>query len=167
MLMLSIFWVTDCSIKGTYIIHANDSISLSYHRLFFSFLGKTPKQTYYIYSFAILKLLYLLRTAPCFLSCILHEYDTSLCSIVGGISVADQAWLQASLPVSSGGLGFRSAVQLALSASAAVSLPVISVILVAFQSPSVPFQEVALDHWSATLFDVPPPSGEAAGIQRA
>ena len=137
---------------------------------FFSFLGKTPKQTYYIYSFAILKLLYLLRTAPCFLSCILHEYDTSLCSIVGGIYVADQAWLQASLPVSSGGLGFRSAVQLApsaFSASAAVSLPVISVILVAFQSPSVPFQEVALDHWSATLFDVPPPSGEAAGIQRA
>ena len=34
-------------------------------------------------------------------------------------------------------------------------------------SPSVPFQEVALDHWSATLVDVPPPSGEAAGIQRA
>ena len=86
------------------------------------------------YSFAIPKLLYLLQTAPCFLSCILHEYDTSLCSIVGGIcnvslSVADQAWLQASLPVSSGGLGFRSAVQLApsaFSASAAVSLSVFS-----------------------------------------
>ena len=79
-------------------------------------------------------------------------------------------WLQASLPVSSGGLGFRSAVQLAPSAflaSAAVSLPVFSAILVAFQSPSVPFQEVAFDHWSATLVDVPPPSGEAAGIQRA
>ena len=63
-------------------------------------------------------------------------------------------WLQASLPVSSGALRFRSAVQLApsaFSASAAVSLPVFSAILVAFQSPSVPFQEVALDHWSATL----------------
>ena len=125
------------------------------------------------YSFAIPKLLYLLHTTLCFFSYSLDEYETFLCSIVGGIcnvslSVADQAWLQASLPVSSGGLGFRSAVQLApsaFSASAAVSLPVFSAILVVFQSPSFPVQEVALDHWSATLVDVPP-SGEAAGIQR-
>uniref|UniRef100_A0A1X7TVW8 Reverse transcriptase domain-containing protein n=1 Tax=Amphimedon queenslandica TaxID=400682 RepID=A0A1X7TVW8_AMPQE len=127
------------------------------------------------YSFAIPKLLYLLQTAPCFLSSTIREYDSSLCSIVSGISnaslsVSDHIWLQASLPVRSGGLGFRCVVQLAPSAflaSAAVSFPVFCAILGAFKAPLIPFQEVALEKWSTTLVDVFPPSGDNAKLQRA
>uniref|UniRef100_A0A1X7V5Z3 Uncharacterized protein n=1 Tax=Amphimedon queenslandica TaxID=400682 RepID=A0A1X7V5Z3_AMPQE len=127
------------------------------------------------YSFAIPKLLYLLQTAPCFLSSTRSEYDSFLCSIVSGIcnaslSVSDHTWLQASISVRSGGLGFRSAVQLAPSAflaTAAVSFPVFCAILGAFKAPLIPFQEVALDQWSTTLVDVSPPSGDNAKLQRA
>ena len=73
------------------------------------------------HSFAIPKLLYCLRSSPCFLSPVLQEYDELLKSIVGdivniGFGDNDPAWSQASLPVSFGGLGIRSAVQLAPSA---------------------------------------------------
>ena len=81
------------------------------------------------HSFAIPKLLYTLRTSPCFLSPNLALYDNRLRSIVGAITNINfepntSAWTQASLPVKYGGLGFRSAVQLApsaLMASAAAS----------------------------------------------
>jgi hypothetical protein len=69
------------------------------------------------YSFAIL---YLLRTSPCFRSPKLEDFNVLLRSItikVVNINLDDETvWLQASLPVSSGGLGVRSAVQLAPSA---------------------------------------------------
>ena len=73
------------------------------------------------HSFACPKLLYTLRTSPCFLSSNLALYDDRLRSIVGAITNIDfelntRAWTQASLPVKYGGLGFRSVVQLALSA---------------------------------------------------
>ena len=73
------------------------------------------------HSFALPKLLYNLRTAPCFLSPALQEYDELLKSIVGHITNIhftedDPAWTQATLPVKLGGLGIRSAVQLAPSA---------------------------------------------------
>ena len=56
------------------------------------------------YSLAIPKLMYILRTAPCFLSSVLGEYDKCLCSIVSSItnvsmSVVDATWHQGSLPV--------------------------------------------------------------------
>ena len=79
-------------------------------------------------SFAIPQLLYLLRTSPSFLSPSLKVYDDVLRSIVGTIAntrLDDNAWNQASLPVK-GGLGIRSAVQLApsafLSSAASVDL---------------------------------------------
>ena len=70
------------------------------------------------HSFAIPKLLYCLRTAPCFLSSMLQSYDDLLKSIVSTItnthfSEDDLAWTQASLPVKFGGLGIRSAVHAA------------------------------------------------------
>ena len=73
------------------------------------------------YSFAIPKLLYTIRTSPCFLSPELQEYDNLLRSIVSGIvnihfDKEDPTWTQATLPVKNGGLEIRSAVQLALSA---------------------------------------------------
>ena len=71
--------------------------------------------------FALPKLLYNLRTAPCFLSPVLQEYDGLLKSSLSGITNIhfgedDPAWTQATLPVKMGGLGVRSAVQLAPSA---------------------------------------------------
>ena len=56
-----------------------------------------------MHSFAIPKLLYNLRTSPCFLSPVLLEYDKLLNSIVGRITnicfdVDDRVWDQATLP---------------------------------------------------------------------
>ena len=70
------------------------------------------------HSFALPKLLYNLRTSPCFLSPVLQEYDKLLQAIMGRITNIhyDPAWAQATLPVKMGGLGIRSAVQLAPSA---------------------------------------------------
>ena len=90
------------------------------------------------HSFAIPKLLYNLRTSPCFLSPKLQEYDNLLRSIVSSIvnirfGEDDPAWTQATLPsVKSGGLGIRSAVQLAPSAymaSAAACSELVSIVL--------------------------------------
>ena len=127
------------------------------------------------HSIAIPKLLYVLRTAPCFLSPRLPAYDEKLCSIVSSIcnvhmTTLDSAWSQASLPVRSGGLGLRSAVQLAPSAfmaSAAASKELMSQILPdAFTNPEV---DAALTCWSDLFCDVspPPPTGDDACAQRA
>ena len=56
------------------------------------------------HSLALPKLLYNLRTAPCFLSPALQEYDSTLKSIVSTIANVhfgedDSTWLQATLPV--------------------------------------------------------------------
>ena len=81
-------------------LHSHDALSLLRH------------------SFAIPKMLHILRTAPCFNSPRLHDYDNLLRSILSRISNIrfednDQSWLQATLPVNMGGLGIRSAVHLA------------------------------------------------------
>ncbi len=70
------------------------------------------------HSFSIPKLRYLLRTAPCFLSSLLEEYDHTLRTILSSVINTpllhnDRAWLQAVLPVKSGGLGVRRAADLA------------------------------------------------------
>ena len=63
------------------------------------------------------KMLYTLRCAPCYNSNILSEYDlvihNTLQSIMN-VNLTDDAWSQATLPVSSGGLGIRLANDLAL-----------------------------------------------------
>ena len=59
-------------------------------------------------SFAIPKVLYLLRTAPCFLAPELRGYDVLLRSLLSSIVniplCNESAWLQASLPVRAGGI---------------------------------------------------------------
>ena len=71
-------------------------------------------------SMAIPKVLYILRTAPCYLSDQLNTFDDALRSILSDVLNSDlsneQAWLQASLHVRAGGLGVRRAAQLAPSA---------------------------------------------------
>ena len=73
------------------------------------------------HSFAIPKLLYTLRTSPCFLSSSLELYDERLRYIISSttnihLGPNDPTWIQASLSVKKGGLGIRSAVHLAPSA---------------------------------------------------
>ena len=73
------------------------------------------------HSFSIPKLLHILRTSPTFTSPLLVSWDNLLMSIVSRITninfrMGDSSWLQATLPVKSGVLGFRSASNLAPSA---------------------------------------------------
>ena len=83
------------------------------------------------HSLAIPKLLYLLKTSPCFLSSSLKIYDDELsvktCSSFNiQLADSDPSWTQSTLPVRHGGLGIRSAMQLAPSsflASAAAAPP--------------------------------------------
>ena len=117
------------------------------------------------HSFAIPKLLYNLRTSPCFLSPALEVYDKTLRTIVSGITnihfeESDPAWLQATLPVKLGGLGVRSAVQLAPSAflaSAAASSDR-HIVPPTLQSFPIPFVEEAERQWSVGD-SVSPPEG--------
>ena len=64
------------------------------------------------------KLLHILRTSLAFSSLLLASYDDLLRSMISKIvnnylNQDDPAWLQATLPIGSGGLGIRSAVHLA------------------------------------------------------
>ena len=72
------------------------------------------------HSFAIPKILFVLRTTPCFLSDQLEVFDDLLRSMLSNILNInlglDTAWLQATLPVCAGGIGIQRAVQLAPSA---------------------------------------------------
>ena len=118
------------------------------------------------HSFAILKVLYVLRTAPCFLSPELARFDESLrhlvCVILNVPLDDNSAWLQASLPVRSGGIGIRRSVQLAPSAylaSAACCSELIPLIV-----PPPPIH-LALSLWQAT-HDNPPPSHPSSHHQR-
>ena len=71
--------------------------------------------------FALPKLMYILRTAPCFRLPALQSYDDCLREILSHVTNnnlerGDSAWEQATLPVGLGGLGIRSAVDVAPSA---------------------------------------------------
>ena len=64
-------------------------------------------------------LMYILRTSPCADNPALIEFDNILrlsLSRISNCALSDQAWLQATLPVTRGGLGIRSVVRLAPSA---------------------------------------------------
>ena len=120
------------------------------------------------YSFAIPKLLYNLRTSPCFLSPVLLEYDKLLKSIMGHITnicfdVDDRVWDQATLPVKMGGLDICSAVQLAPSAflaSAAASYDLVLHIPPHLHGSPLSNLEDAKAMWSEG-HDCDPPEGVA------
>ena len=74
---------------------------------------------------SIPKLHYLLRSAPCFLSGKLAEYDSTLRAIISSVTNTpltqkDEAWLQATLPVRFGGFGCTQC-----SSRGTISVPVI------------------------------------------
>ena len=63
------------------------------------------------YSFSIPRLIFLLQTAPVFLSSKLRNYDALLCSLLSSLlniplEYDSPSWAQASMPVRCGGLGF-------------------------------------------------------------
>ena len=128
------------------------------------------------YSFAIPKLTFLLRTSPAFESPLLREYDSLLCSLLSSLlnvnlDYSDASWTQASLPVRMGGLGIRSAVQLAPScflSSAAASQDLVIRILSDYlsQSPLL-FVDQALSAWSSVHPDLSQPSGVDRFVQKA
>ena len=109
------------------------------------------------HSLAIPKLLYLLRTSPCFLSPSLKIYDDELrATICSSFNIhlieSDSSWIQSILPVNCGGLGIRSAVQLAPSAflaSAAASSELAHMILPTNMQPTqLSYVDEALVIWS-------------------
>ena len=116
-------------------------------------------------AFAIPKLMYLLRTSPCFLSTSLHLYDNELRNMLSSITntfLDDRAWLQASLPVKSGGLGIRSAVHLAPSAYLATFAGcrelTFTILPPRFQESPLSLWDSAIAEWS-TGHNESPPSG--------
>ncbi len=107
-------------------------------------------------SFSLPKLLYILRTAPCFRLATLETYDDCLREILGGVTNNllerdSQAW--ATLPVKLGGLGIQSAVNIAPSAflaSVHSSSELVDEILPPTPSPQLaPFVVEAKSAWSA------------------
>ena len=63
------------------------------------------------HAFAILKLLHILHTSPCFVSPNLNIYDKELKAVTSDVTYVhfgkqDPAWTQASLHVKQGSLGF-------------------------------------------------------------
>ena len=138
-------------------MHAHDALQLLRH------------------SFTLPKMMHILRTTPCFLSSCLTGYDNLLRSILSGIvnvnfQENDLTWTQATLPVKCGGLGIRSAVQLALSAFL-TSAAGTSDLVHQFLQPrftGIPYsgREDALSCWSLGHSEEPP-SGDAAHQQKA
>ena len=130
-----------------------------------SLLGKHDALCLLHNSFAIPKVLYILRSAPCFSSAHLGAYDEELRSTLSEVLNIcledDSSWLQAYLPVGYGGIGVRRAIQLAPSAflaSAAGSFALISRILPdRFGSSVYPYVEQALSVWSESHDQPPPP----------
>ena len=125
--------------------------------------------------FALPKLLYTLRTAPCFRSTTLETYDDCLREILSTVTnnqfqPGSSAWTQATLPVKFGGLGIRSAMDVAPSAFLASrnsSNELVKAILPpSFKSLPAPFMAEAQSRWSAD-HEHQPPEGEAACKQKS
>ena len=125
------------------------------------------------HSLAIPRLVYLLRTSACFEFDGLQVYDDAVRDVVSrvlNLRLSDANWLQASLPVSAGGLGIRSAVMLALSAflaSCAGSADLTRAVLphnVGENEDNL--IEGAVHKWRARADDAEVPTAQAAAIQR-
>ena len=125
-------------------------------------------------AFSLPKLLYTIRSAPCFQSDLLDDFDNlqrSLLESICNINLVDSAWLQASLPATSGGLGVRSAVMLAPSAylaSAAGCAHLYQALLPEkLHSQDAAIRGHALEAWCAMLAsEADPPTGAEAILQR-
>ena len=125
------------------------------------------------HSFSIPKVLHLLRSAPTFVSSGLTSYDEvqrSILESITNVSLDDSAWIQASLPVKNGGLGIRSAVDLApsayLASVASTRQLVLRILPSRLQIVDMPFESEALSCWSIG-HDFPAPVDTDAHLQKA
>ena len=125
------------------------------------------------YSFSLHPLLFILCSSPAFLSPKLKEYDTMLCSLLSSllnvsIDVNCPFWIQASLPIRLGGLGFRSADQLAPSSylsSAAASRCLVNLIFsTTFLSQVSPHSDEALSVWSSKFWSLSPLAADKVSV---
>jgi hypothetical protein len=126
--------------------------------------------------FSIPKLLYSLRCAACYMSDVLPQYDDVIrltLKAILNVDLTDTIWSQATLPVSSGGLGVRLAMDLALpaflsSVSGAVELTIqlLPSRLHAVSSTNDPVYVAASLEWQAHCNSAVPDSAHA-GDQKA
>jgi len=139
-----------------------------------SFLSAHDALILLLNCFALPKLMHVLRTAPCFLSSILESYDNLQREILSSntnthLDAGGSAWTQATLPVRLGGLGIRSAVEVALSAylaSVHSSSKLVNAILPSSpRSLSAAIKDEARSCWSRG-HDLPPPEVTATCKQR-
>jgi len=118
--------------------------------------------------------MHLLRCSPCHSNPLLLEFDGILREGLEALTnsrISDVQWIQASLPIKDGGLGFRRVSQLALSAflaSAAGTSELHSLILSQSHGTDVVdlAVEVACSAW-ISLHSIPAPSGATSHVQRA
>ena len=122
--------------------------------------------------FYIPKLLYLLRTAPCFSSPVLKAFDDIMKSCLEAITncrLDDQAFCQASLPVKLGGLGIRSVEDLSLPAFIASSFKITAITEQLLSNEhSAPFAaqlSIAVTTWRALDSQLTEPT--IKGVQRS
>ena len=126
-----------------------------------------------LHSFAIQKMLYILRTTPCFLSFELEVFENLLRNILSSIinvsMTSEPAWLQASLPVRAGVIGIRRAAQLApfafLASAAGCSELIHNIHSLRLHNISDPHTEAALACWSEHHDHLPPNAPESC-LQR-
>ena len=122
------------------------------------------------------KLLYTLRCAACYKSTVLSEYDAVVrhtLKAVLNVDLTEAVWNQASLPVSSGGLGVRLATDLALPAflssvngAADLILQLLPTRLHAVSGSLDPLCVVACLEWQ-THYNATIPDRTMAGVQKA
>jgi len=106
------------------------------------------------------KVLFLLRTAPCYSTNITQQYDEIMrqaTKLIANVDFTIAAWKQASLPLRWGGLGIRSSAQLAPSAFiafAAAAMNKIQAILPNdLSSQTLIYQETAINYWKNLQVD--------------
>ena len=122
------------------------------------------------HSFAIPKVLFILRSAPCFLSNHLEAFDGLLRSLLSSILNInldhDASWLQAILPVRAGGLGVRRAAQLApsafLASAAGCSSLILEILPPCVHACADPHIESALTAWKQSHSKSPPSLPESS-----
>ena len=118
------------------------------------------------HSFAIPKILYILRTVPCLSSPCLESFDQELHSIVSAVFNISlegaSTWSQAMQPVGFVGLGIRRAVQLApsafLASAAGCKDLIVKILPRQVRSSPYPAIEAAWKEWSGDHDQSPPPT---------
>ena len=113
---------------------------------------------------AMPKLLYTLRSAPCFLSSLLNDSDDLQCAVHSDITNVHKApaWSQASLPVKYDGLGVRraalSASQFFLSSASGSSDLIHQILPERLQHNPRPASDAGLQVWKQCHSNPPPSS---------